>query len=426
MFPTDMKESIPAKIIPAIIVKFSWIILLLVSVCVQGQNDKAALERKKQQILKEIQVAERLLKQGREQEKSVISQIEQQVAKIRLRESLIQTNERKKQIYDQEIVTNERQLKKLNAELEVLKKDYANIVLKSYKSRSEKSRIMFVLSSKNFVQAYRRLQYMKQYASFRKSRGEEIKHLTGQLIVLNQVILEQKREKELLIESNKKELEVFEKEKEEKTELVQSLKQQQKKIVEEIRKKHQESMAIEKRIEQLIRESILAANKKKAAAEGSKTKTTNNATISLTPEAKTLADGFRYNKGKLPWPVEKGLVTKRFGLQPHPVEKSIMIESNGVEITTEKGGRARAVFSGQVVDIQLMPNNTAIIMVRHGNYTTVYSNVINLVVRKGDNINTKQDLGEIHYNELLGKAVLKFLIYENSFKQDPQHWIYNM
>ena len=123
---------------------------------------------------------------------------------------------------------------------------------------------------------------------------------------------------------------------------------------------------------------------------------------------------------------EKGLVTKRFGLQPHPVEKSIMIESNGVEITTEKGGRARAVFSGQVVDIQLMPNNTAIIMVRHGNYTTVYSNVINLVVRKGDHVNTKQDLGEIHYNELLGKAVLKFLIYENSFKQDPQHWIYNM
>jgi len=426
MFPTDMKESMPAKIISTIIIKFSWIILLLISVCVQGQNDKAALERKKQQILKEIQVAERLLKQGREQEKSVISQIEQQVAKIRLRESLIQTNERKKQIYDQEIVTNERQLKKLNAELEVLKKDYANIVLKSYKSRSEKSRIMFVLSSKNFVQAYRRLQYMKQYASFRKSRGEEIKHLTGQLIVLNQVILEQKREKELLIESNKKEIEVFEKEKEEKTELVQTLKHQQKKIVEEIRKKHQESMAIEKRIEQLIKESILAANKKKAAAEGSKTKTTNNATISLTPEAKTLADGFRYNKGKLPWPVEKGLVTKRFGLQPHPVEKSIMIESNGVEITTERGGRARAVFSGQVVDIQLMPNNTAIIMVRHGNYNTVYSNVINLVVRKGDNINTKQDLGEIHYNELLGKAVLKFLIYENSFKQDPQHWIYNM
>ncbi len=426
MFPTDMKESMPAKIIFTIIIKFSWIILLLISVCVQGQNNKAELERKKQQILKEIQIAERLLKQGREQEKSVVSQIEQQVAKIRLRESLIQTNERKKQIYDQEIVTNERQLKKLNTELEVLKKDYANIVLKSYKSRSEKSRIMFVLSSKNFVQAYRRLQYMKQYASFRKSRGEEIKHLTGQLIVLNQVIIEQKREKELLIESNKKEIEVFEKEKEEKTELVQTLKQQQKKIVEEIRKKHKESMAIEKRIEQLIRESILAANKKKAAAEGSKTKTTNNATISLTPEAKTLADGFRYNKGKLPWPVEKGLVTKRFGLQPHPVEKSIMIESNGVEITTERGGRARAVFSGQVVDIQLMPNNTAIVMVRHGNYTTVYSNVINLVVRKGDHVNTKQILGEIHYNELLGKAVLKFLIYENSFKQNPQHWIYNM
>jgi septal ring factor EnvC (AmiA/AmiB activator) len=440
-----MKEFTPNKTLKNIIfseVNFLFVLLFMTTI-VWGQNDKTALERRKQQILKEIEVAERLLKTGREEEKSVLNQIEQQVAKIRLRENLIETNERKKIIYESEIEGNQKQLGSLHVELQGLKKDYANIVLKSFKSRSEKSRLMFVLSSKNFLQAYKRLQYMKQYADFRKQRGEEIKMYTNKLITLNQLIALQKKEKEVLIETNIKEIQTFEKEKEEKTELVQSLKKEQKKIADEIRKKHKESMVIEERIEKLIRESIIAANKKAAALAAAKAaaansvssagspvkvpvKTTDNTVIKLTPEAKTLSDGFRYNKGRLPWPVEKGLVTKRFGMQPHPVEKSIMIESNGVEITTERGGRARSVFSGQVIDIQLMPNNTAIVMIRHGDYTTVYSNVINLVVRKGDQVSIKQDLGQIHYNELLKKAVLKFLIYNNTFKQDPQHWIYNM
>jgi septal ring factor EnvC (AmiA/AmiB activator) len=438
MFRTDMKEYMRNNISHKYIL-FIFLFLVTGTHILFAQNNKDALEKKKQQILKEIEVAERLLKKGREKEKSVLTQIEQQVAKIRLRENLIMTNEKKKEMYEYEIKNNETQLGRLNAELELLKIDYADIVLKSYKSRSQKSKMMFVLSSKNFLQAYKRLQYMKQYADFRKQRGEEIKQVTSKLITLNQLIIQQKREKEMLIESNKREIEVFEKEKQEKTELVETLKGQQKRIAEEIRKKHNESMAIERRIEQLIKESIIAANKKAAAEAAAKAaknvnvggvkipvKKADNRTISLTPEAKTLSEGFKYNKGRLPWPVEKGLLTKRFGMQPHPVEKSIMIESNGVEITTERGGRARAVFSGQVVDIQLMPNNTAIVMVRHGNYTTVYSNVINLVVRKGETVAMKQDLGQIHYNELLQKAVLKFLIYENSFKQNPQHWIYNM
>ncbi len=396
------------------------LVVLMCSTLGWSQKDKEELEKRKQQILEEIQIAERLLKSGKKEERNALNQIEQQIAKIRLRENLIETNVKKITIYKSEIDRNSVKLGVLNKELAALKKDYAAIVLKSYKSRSDKSRLMFVLSSDNFLQAYKRLEYMKQYATFRKERGEEIQRITNQLKNLNNVIVTQKKEKESLVENNKVEIVTFQKETEQKKNLVVSLKKEQKKIVLEIRKKHKESMQIEQRIEELIRESILAANRKK------ENESRNSSTINLTPEAKTLSEGFRYNKGRLPWPVEKGLLTKKFGMQPHPVEKTIMIESNGVEITTEKGGVARSVFNGQVVDIQLMPNNTAIIMVRHGEFTTVYSNLVNLKVRKGDSVGMKQDLGDVFYNELLDKAVLKFLIYKNSFKQDPQEWIYNM
>lgn len=383
----------------------------------QDPAQKAELEKKKAKILEEIQVAEKLLKSGKKEERNALNQIEQQIAKIRLRENLIETNVKKIGIYNSEIGKNQKKLKQLNKELELLKEDYAQIVLKSYKSRSDKSKLMFVLSSDNFLQAYKRLEYMKQYAEFRKQRGEEIVEITQKLQKLNTLIGHQKKTKEVLVESNKKEIITFQKEKEEKTGLVKSLQKERKKIAAEIRKKHKESQEIDKRIDRLIKEAILAANKKEN--EGS-------TTIKLTPEAKTLSDGFSYNKGRLPWPVEKGLLTKRFGMQPHPIEQSIMIESNGVEVTTEKGAMARSVFNGSVVDIQLMPNNTAIVMVRHGSYTTVYSNLVNLRVRKGDRVGMKQDLGEVYYNSLLEKAVLKFLIYKNSFKQNPQEWIYNM
>lgn len=386
-------------------------------VSAQDPKEKAELEKKKAKILEEIKVAEKLLKSSKKEERNALNQIEQQIAKIRLRENLIETNAKKIHLYQNEIGKNQKKMQELYKELDALKEDYANIVLKSYKSRSEKSQLMFVLSSDNFLQAYKRLEYMKQYAEFRKKRGEEIIEVTQKLENLNNLIGNQKKKKEIIVESNKKEIVTFQKEKTEKASLVKSLQKQRKKITAEIRRKHKESQELDRKIDKLIKEAILAANKKKNPG---------STDIKLTPEAKTLSEGFRYNKGRLPWPVEKGLLTKRFGMQPHPIEKSIMIESNGVEVTTEKGAMARSVFNGSVIDIQLMPNNTAIVMVRHGSFTTVYSNLVNLKVRKGDRVGMKQELGEVYYNSLLEKAVLKFLIYKNSFKQNPQHWIYNM
>ena len=191
------------------------------------------------------------------------------------------------------------------------------------------------------------------------------------------------------------------------------------KIIAEIKRKQKETKAIERQIERLIRESIAATNKKAG-------NTTNTTTFVLTPEAKELANDFKTNRGRLPWPVEKGLLTKKFGRQPHPLEPSIMIESSGIEISSERGAKARSVFSGEVSDVQMAPNGSATIMIRHGDYTTTYSNIGKIFVRKGDKVSTKQALGEVYFNENTGKAILKFLIYQNTTKLNPQSWIVNM
>jgi septal ring factor EnvC (AmiA/AmiB activator) len=198
-----------------------------------------------------------------------------------------------------------------------------------------------------------------------------------------------------------------------------SIKKDKGKIIADIRKKQKESKAIEKQIDRLIRESIAAANKKAG-------NTTNTTTFVLTPEAKELANDFKSNRGRLPWPVEKGLLTKKFGRQPHPLEPSIMIESSGIEISSERGVKARSVFAGEVSDVQQAANGTATIVLRHGDYITTYSNIGKVFVHKGDKVSTKQVLGEVFFNTFTNKAILKFLIFQNTTKLNPQSWITNM
>ena len=311
---------------------------------------------------------------------------------------------------------NQVKVNQLKKDLAILKEDYSNMIEKSYKSRSEESRAMFILSSDNFLQAYKRAQYMKQYSTFRKMQGEEIKEKTAQLEVYNNKLGKQKKEKEKLIAESEKEKQELEKERQEQQRLLQKIKKDKSKIIAEIRKKQKESRAIEKQIDRLIREAIAAANKKAG-------NTTNTTTFVLTPESKELANDFKANQGRLPWPVVKGAVTKRYGRQPHPLEPSIMIESSGIEISSEKGERARAVFNGEVSDVQMAPNGTATVVIRHGDYITTYSNLGNVSVGKGQKVSTKQTIGSIHFNSFTGKAVLKFLLFKNTTKLNPQSWL---
>ncbi|MEO5775636.1 MAG: peptidoglycan DD-metalloendopeptidase family protein [Flavobacterium sp.] len=394
------------------------------------------LEERKAKIQLEIQEKEQLLQSVKSKEKSVVTQLMLQKEKIGLKEKLIQTTEKQTKLLGNDIYVNQIKINQLNRDLEQLRKDYAAMIMKSYKSRSEQSRAMFLLSSENFLQAYKRAQYMKQYASYRKMQGMEIEGKTKQLVGYTNKILVQKTEKEKLITENVNERKELEKEKQEQEKIANQIHKEKGKITAEIKKKQKETRNIDAQIQKLIRQAIAAANKKTAAEKAranpktttaASTKAVESSTkIVLTSEGQLVANNFRANKGKLPWPVEKGVVSLPYGDQAHPVIKTLRVYNSGVEITTENGASARAVFGGEVTKvIKLSPLNIAV-FIQHGDYFTIYQNLSSVNVSVGDKVSIKQTLGKIRTNGDTGKTILKFLILQNITYNNPATWLFNM
>lgn len=414
----------------------SLLFLFITSYSWSQTTAQEKLEQRKAQILKEIRDKEAQLQTVQSKEKTVAKQLVLQTEKIQLKEKLINTTEKQTKLLNNDMYINQVNINRLKKELEILKEDYAKMIVKSYKSRSEQSRAMFLLSSENFLQAYKRAQYMKQYASFRKSQGEEINSKSKELIVYNKKIGIQKTEKEKLILENQKEKRTLEKEKLVQQEIAKSIKKDKRQIAAEIKKKQQQTRSIDNQIQKLIRAAIAEANRKAAEARAkanpkttsaSETRATSSATkIVLTAEGKIIADNFKANKGRLPWPVEKGFVSMAYGDQAHPVYRSLVVHNSGVEITTEDGANARAVFGGEVISvIVLSPVNKAV-MIQHGDYFTVYQNLSSVNVSKGDKVNIKEAIGKIRTNGDSGKTVLKFTISQNTTYNNPADWLSNM
>ena len=397
----------------------------------ESQQEK--LEKRKAQIQQEIRDNEKILQQVKKKEKSAVSVIIVQGNKIKLKEKLINTTEKQAKLLGNDMYINQLKINKLNKDLAVLKEDYAKMILKSYKSRSEQSRAMFVLSSNSFLQAYKRLQYLKQYTNYRKSQGEEIKIKSNQLAEYNTKLDSQKTAKQQLIAEKEKERLSLLKEKQEQQKVVNSIKKDKNKIAAEIKKRQLEAKAIDRQIDRLMREAIAEANRKaaEANAKANPSAAVSRAAVStsrmvLTGETKILADNFRANKGKLPWPVEKGFVSLPFGDQPHPQFNSLTVHNSGVEITTEQGATARAVFAGEVTSVMILSPVNKAVMIQHGDYFTVYQNLSSVYVSKGDKVSIKQSIGKVRTNGETGRTVLKFTISQNTTYNNPASWLFNM
>ena len=389
------------------------------------------LEERKAKIQLEIQEKEQLLKSVKSKEKSVVTQLEIQKEKIGLKEKLIRTTEKQTKLLGNDIYINQVKINQLNRDLEQLRKDYAAMILKSYKSRSEQSRAMFLLSSENFLQAYKRAQYMKQYASYRKMQGQEILGKTKQLVGYTNKIVVQKTVKEKLITENENEKKELVKEKQEQEKIALQIQKDKGKITAEIKKKQQETRKIDGQIQKLIREAIAAANKKTAAANvKSNPKTTaaekkaieSSTKIILTPEGKLISDNFKANKGRLPWPVEKGAISLGYGDQPHPIFRALIVHNSGIEISTESGANARAVFAGEVAQVQQITPLKKAVLIKHGDFFTIYQNLSTVNVQVGDKVSAKQSLGKIR-TDADGRTVLKFLVSQNSAYFNPTSWL---
>jgi len=387
-------------------------------------NKQKKLEEKRQAILNEIKQINNLLFATQKEEKSVLTQVEDLNSKIIARQNLIRVNNQQANYLSREINNNRTKINFLETELKDLKEDYASMILKSYKSKSQHSRIMFLLSSESFLQAYKRLQYMSQYAKHRKLQGENIKKKSVVLEKLNQVLTEDKNKKEILIDDNKLAKTNLSKELEDQSQLVLALKKDENKFARQIQKKQKEAIKIDREIEKLIRDAIAAANKKSAKKRGAKLSSSKK--LALTPEAKLIAVDFTKNKGKLPWPVKNGVVVKRFGNTQHPQLPNVTTYCSGVEITTEKNAKVRAVFNGEVMEIQKIKGAAKAVFIQHGDYITIYQNMINVTVKKGDKVMTKQEIGSVAIKGSSGKSILKFLVYQNDRKMNPASWIYKL
>lgn len=402
---------------------FSFILFIFLAIGSSNANAQSQrqqeLEEKRRELQQEIREITKLLFAGKKEKKSVVSAVEDLNYKISVRKNLIRITNQQANLLTREINANQDEISTRRVKLKALKEAYADMIVKSYKNRARDNKLMFLLSSSSFQQAYRRLQYIKQYADYQRQQAEIIKVETKQLQLLNQDLLVQKKDKQKLVGENKAAKLILDKELKDQQAFIESIQKNLAKFSAQIKDKQKASEKLDKEIRKLIREAIAASNKKAG-------KSVKSRTFSMTPEQKVLAANFTANKGKLPWPVASGVVKMRFGTNPSPIDPSIKIKSNGVRIATNKGEPVRAVFDGVVQGIMTPKNGNNTIMIRHGNYITVYKNLSKFYVSKGDKVTTKQVLGEVITNKASGESILSFGIYKDSAIQNPSIWVYKL
>lgn len=412
-------------------------VLLFTFMSYAQEDEQQKLEKRKEQLQRELEEKRARYLAEKKKEKNVLKEIAKQDEQIKISEKIINTISKQTRLLSDDIYLTQLEINKMNKELVVMKEDYAKMIVKSYKSRSDQSKIMFILSSSSFLQAYKRIQYMKQYAGYRKMQAEEIKIKQQKLAGAVEHLQGKKKEKEVVLVENTKAKQEHELLKKEKVQTAKQIQKGKKELAAEIEKIKKESKDIDRKIKKMIADAIAAANKrnaekaKAAAAASGKTTTTtttkpvavSSTKIDLTPEGQIASDNFKSNKGRLPWPVEKGFISLGYGDQAHPVHKNLTIHNSGIDITTDAGALARAVFSGEVTNIQVsQTTGTYTVLVIHGDFFTAYSNLSSVSVSKGQKVSAKQALGKIKTNAS-GATVLKFLVNQNTTTLNPKSWI---
>lgn len=386
--------------------------LLMINIAAWSQSTES-LEKKINSIQKDIKLAEKLLKETSKNKETTINQVSLLQTQIKQRESLIRTYQNQVNALNRDIQKNKNEIAALKKDLTLFQKEYANLLLIAYRNKGKTNNLLFIFSSEDFNQAMRRMRYIRELNDLVKVKIEEIKD--------TQEKINEQLEKN---ESNRREIEkVMAKEKEENASLkkdrdklnkdVASLKKKESQIQSDIKKKENETKKLKKQIEKIIAEEIKKAKEREELAKKNNTKSVDY----------NLSSNFAQNKGKLPYPVEQGIITGKYGLSPHPTQKKVTVNNNGVDISTTKGAKARSVFDGEVSYVMLQGNNN-VILIRHGLYFTLYSNLEKVFVKAGEKVTTGQEIGRVHTNVSDGKTILHFEIWqENRTTVNPALWI---
>ena len=392
------------------------VFLISVQIGFSQASSRKDLENQKQAIQKELKQINNLLVINNKKKEVAFSDIENLTLKIQRQQEIVKLTNRQINILNDEISQNQKTKANLEKDLEEIKLAYKQMIIRSYKARSGKNKLMFILSAETFFQAFKRTQYIKQYASHRRNQAKKIVSISENITNVIKDLSQRLDLKRDLLKKNRDNQKTLESEKTRVNKMAYQLRSQEKKYKRNIVLKQKESEKIDKEIEKLIKEAIAASNRKKAKS--------NN--FSLTPEALALAKSFELNKGKLPWPVSRGVVIQKFGTQPHPVVRTAKIKSNGIVIATEKSAKVKTVFKGIVLSVLKFRGSNPTVLVQHGNYITAYKNLAKVFVEKGDNLDSGQVIGEVYNNESSGKSTLQFSVFKKTTPLNPIYWILKM
>ena len=379
----------------------------------QSLNQKD-LELKRISLAKEINNIQKLINRSKDERKLVVENIDNLNYKLDLQNEVIKITNNELNLISASIQNNQEAINRLKKSQKILKDQYAEMILRSYKTRSKTGKLMFIFSSVSFQQALKRIQYFKQYSEYQNKQLKKIANNTEQLITMGDKLSKEKNLQLKLISDNQNIKNNISQELSNKNNLLNLISRNQTKYVREIKLKQQKTAKIDREIEKIIARAI---------AESKRKKNTSSNLFTLTPEAKLLSNNFISNKGKLPWPVQKGYVSLKYGKQPHPVVKTATIQSNGIRIITASSQKARTIFNGTIYRIISSKNGSKTILIQHGNFFTVYKNLSTIYVNKGDKVFTKQEIGLIMTNKNSGQTILSFSLFKDNKTENPLFWI---
>ena len=396
---------------------------------------KKQLQSEITSLEKEISTANQLLKKTKKDKEMTLNEVSILDQKIKQREQLIKTYNEQIGVLDEEINKGQSNIKSLNKDLTNLRKEYAKMVSFAYKNRNNYNKLGFIFASKDFNQAFTRLRYIRQFNDARKVKMEQIASTERQITSEVEASQQAREEQATLLKDEKTQKEALQKEKKELNGQVTKLKKKEGSLQQDIKNKQQQAKKLQKAIDDIIAEEIRKANaeaerkrKEEAKKNANKGKTTTTSAskekgMALTPAEKTLSTNFVNNKGKLPWPVERGVISSSFGKHVSVVSDKVTVTNNGIDIATTENAQARAVFDGEVASVTKLTGSNTVVILRHGEYFTVYSNLENVIVKRGDKVKTKQNIGTVHTNKTENKTELHFELLKEQSRQNPANWL---
>jgi murein hydrolase activator len=399
------------------------LLLLILLVAFAGafaQKDRAKLEQDKKKVEEEIEYTNKLLEETRQTRQNSLNEVIILNKKIGQREQLIITINSEIGLVENQIAIAQDSINLLEKDLQSLKDEYAKMIYYAYKNKDLYDRLLFIFSSKDFNQAYQRLKYFEYYNEYRRQQALLIQIKQKRLeIKLEELgaIREQKNALKATEESQRLQLAV---EREEKNKSVKTLSKKEKELQKTLKEKEAAAKKLQQAIQDIIAEEIRLANERASKYGAPLPKT---GLFSLTPEEKIISDNFLSNRGKLPWPVEQGIVSSTFGDHPHPVLKNVTTRNNGIDLQTEAGAEARAIFNGVVTRVMNVPNNNNVVIIRHGEFLSVYSNLDQVYVKIGEKVTTKQKIGTVFTDRSDSKTELHFEVWQSKTLQNPEEWL---